>query len=207
MNPAQQFFVGAALRLAGIDAHVYHAELDSNDREKLLHQFNNKEGSHMVLICSYYVSSAGSNMQRLCRNTHQFDIPMSESIRMQAIGRTHRLGQSRTVKVYDYVVNQSFNVRQMATNIRKAVPATAAQLSGEAMEEKFNSDTGQVELGLWVTNLDGSLSNVSESLLKKIPSQHHLDAEGLVSTLLGIARGSKVIREKPDWAHLEKEEV
>lgn len=199
VNPAQQFFVGAALRLAGIDAHVYHADLDANDREKLLHQLNNKEGAYTVLICSCYVGSAGSNLQRLCRNSHQFDVPMSESIRMQAIGRIHRLGQSKIVKVYDYVVDHSFNVRQIAKNIKKAIPGMAAQLSPEFFYDRLNSSTGEVELGHWVSNLDGSISRVSAELFQKIPEQRHLDANELVPNILGVARGARVIRDKSDW--------
>ena len=65
-NPAQQFFVAAALGLARIDAEVYHAELSTTERQDLLHQFTMEQDSCMVLICSYYINSAGSNMQAQC---------------------------------------------------------------------------------------------------------------------------------------------
>lgn len=79
----------------------------------------------MVLVCSYYVSSADSNMQGLCRNSHQFDVPISDAYRSQPIGRVYRLGQTRIVEADDYVVRHSFNVRQIERNIKKAIPGMA----------------------------------------------------------------------------------
>lgn len=35
INPTLQFFLGAALHLCGIDAHVFHAEPDHFEREML----------------------------------------------------------------------------------------------------------------------------------------------------------------------------
>ena len=66
VNPAQQFFVAAALSLAHIDVHVYHADLSMQERQSLLHNFTSMTDSCMVLVCSYYVNSAGSNLQAMC---------------------------------------------------------------------------------------------------------------------------------------------
>ncbi|RWQ94007.1 hypothetical protein C8Q69DRAFT_312507 [Paecilomyces variotii] len=73
----------------------------------------------MVLICSYYVNSAGSNLQSLCRNVHLFDIPTSDRFVQQAIGRVRRLRQRRIMKVYDYFLENSFKTRQLTLNLNK----------------------------------------------------------------------------------------
>jgi SWI/SNF-related matrix-associated actin-dependent regulator of chromatin subfamily A3 len=104
LNPGQQFYVAAVLNVAGIDCKVYHADLPHHQRAELLQTFNDDPNQLMVLICSYYVNSAGSNMQRNCRNAHLFDVPNSDSLLTQAVGRIWRLNQQRTVKVYDYVL-------------------------------------------------------------------------------------------------------
>ena len=45
----------------------------------------------MVLICGYYVNAAGSNLQYLCRNSHQFDTPTSQALSDQGNGRVLRV--------------------------------------------------------------------------------------------------------------------
>lgn len=105
INPAQQFFIGAALHLCGIDAHIFHAELDHFEREILVQKFCTQRNSYYVLICSFYVNSAGSNLQSLCRNMHLWDIPTLDRYVQQAVGRVRRLGQRKIVKVYDYAMD------------------------------------------------------------------------------------------------------
>lgn len=63
---AQQFFVAAALRTAGIKAEVFHSELSIDQRHKLINRFTTKDDDAPVLVCSYQVNSAGVNLQAKC---------------------------------------------------------------------------------------------------------------------------------------------
>ncbi|OJZ87778.1 hypothetical protein ASPFODRAFT_32414 [Aspergillus luchuensis CBS 106.47] len=62
-GPSQQMYIAAALHHAHIDCQVYHSELTVKERMELVNTFTTKPDECMVLICSYYVNSAGSNLQ------------------------------------------------------------------------------------------------------------------------------------------------
>lgn len=98
-------------------------------REMLMQSFCTKRYSHHVLICSYYIISAGSNLQSLCRNVHLFDIPTSDRYIQQAVARVRRLGQTHIVKVYDYYPDHSFSTRQLSLNLNKLIPSLVTELN------------------------------------------------------------------------------
>ncbi|KAM5448074.1 hypothetical protein MaudCBS49596_005660, partial [Microsporum audouinii] len=149
--PAQQVLITAALRLLNIDSRVYHAALTTKERAELVREFCTSSTSAMVLVCSYSVNSAGMNLQAKCRNIHLFDTAMSEAITRQAIGRCARLGQTRIVKVYEYRVPRSFNIRQVTNNVQKAIPGMIAELNRGIFTVEGNDD-GDVDLGQWAIN-------------------------------------------------------
>jgi hypothetical protein len=62
--------IASALALAGIDVNVFHSELNHFQRAKLIHEFTTNPSKTTVLVCSYYVNSAGSNLQGLCCHVH-----------------------------------------------------------------------------------------------------------------------------------------
>lgn len=107
-----------------------------------------EQDSCMVLIYSYYVNSMGSNMQVQCWNYYLFDLPLSNSLEMQAIGYILHLGQQSTVKVYSYIVTDSFNTKQLIKNIEKALPEITAQLNMSLFGSASENDS--VSLDCWV---------------------------------------------------------
>ena len=143
-NPAQQFYVLSALKLCRIDCRTYHAELTHAERQELITDFTIKPDEATVLICSYYVNTAGSNLQHLCCNVHLFDTPTSDPFLQQAIGCVCQLGQLKMVHIYDYQVKDSFNMTVIKKNLLKAIPDLATQL---------NTTIFEVSMGLEV---DGS---------------------------------------------------
>ncbi|KAL4744247.1 P-loop containing nucleoside triphosphate hydrolase protein [Aspergillus terricola var. indicus] len=160
INPAEQFFIAAALLLCHIDYRVYHAELDTDERVALVNDFTTSPKSTMVLVCSFYVSSAGSNLQHLCRNVHLWDRPPSEPLKQQAIGRVARLGQTRTVIIYDYLVEESFNQMVIGKSLAKAIPDLLATLNNALFS--INVERGEVDLGQWCRNKDGSILRIPD---------------------------------------------
>jgi hypothetical protein len=79
----------------------------------------------MVLVMSCLLNSSGSNIQQNCRNVHFVEPPASDPARDQAIGRTARLGQAHVVKVYNYLVRDSFDMRMLKNNLAKNVLTNA----------------------------------------------------------------------------------
>jgi hypothetical protein len=58
----------------------------------------------MILICSYYMNSAGSRFKLTIplSHAHLFDPPISARYIQQAIGHVRTLRQQKIVKLYDY---------------------------------------------------------------------------------------------------------
>ena len=77
-------------------------------------------------------------MQVQCWNYHLFDLPLSNPLETQAIGHILHLGQQSTVKVYSYIITDSFNTKQLIKNVEKALPEITTQLNislfGSALE-------------------------------------------------------------------------
>jgi len=194
LNPGEQLFVAAALALCNIDVRVLHAELKSNERQEMIHEFVTKPKNAMVLVCSFYINSSGSNLQALCRNVHLWDIPMSEALLMQAIGRVRRLGQKRIVKVYDYTVLNSFNIKQLENNLAKMIPGLVAELSDELFNITFNQDTKEIDLGYWVRNSDGTLSPVPHNSIDRFDSEKLVQSDELMYALLEAMKEGSQLR-------------
>src|SRR5438034_5585873 len=106
-----------ALALCNIDVHVLHTELKFNECQKMIHEFVIKSKNVMVLICSFYINFSEFNLQNLCCNVHLWDIPMSEALLMQAIGHVRYLSQKCIVKIYNYMILNSFNIKQLENNL------------------------------------------------------------------------------------------
>ena len=65
-------------------------------------------------------------------------MPLSDPLEMQAIGHILCLGQQSIVKIYSYIITDSFNTKQLIKNIKKALPEITTQLNislfGSALE-------------------------------------------------------------------------
>lgn len=203
-NPAQQWYIGAVLNLAGIPCDVYHADLTHSQRQEMRTSFNENPNEIKVLICSYYVNSAGSNLQQSCRNAHLFDIPNNDNLLKQAIGRIRRLGQTRAVKVYTYVLEESFNMRQIAHNLSKAVPALGLFLNSEAWDISLNTDTGDIDMGSWVLNRDKSISRVSDIYIPYLNPRFFIKPDRLFKKIItSHSSTTALIRNRPSLSDLE----
>jgi hypothetical protein len=199
-NPAQQFYVAATLKMAYIDAQVFHAGLGPEERAKLTKTFTSNPNELQVLVNSYYVNSAGSNLQGLCRNVHLFDVPSSFSILEQAIGRVRRLGQTRVVKVYDYRLEGSFNMQQIARNYEKSMPTLALFLSREEWDIQVNEDN-EIEVGIWWKNADDSISRISEAIYATMPLYYRrqtLSTEDVFRTIIEHYQSGQYLQIRPN---------
>jgi hypothetical protein len=78
----------------------------------------------------------------------------------QAIGRVRRLGQKSVVKVYEYHLANSFNIKHLSRNVSKVLPALTIQINNAEWNlqlDKDNKNNIQITLeNTWVRNKDSS---------------------------------------------------
>ena len=134
-------------------------------------------------------------MQAQCWNCHLFDLPLSDPLETQAIGCILHLGQQSTVKVYSYIVTDSFNAKQLIKNVEKALPEITAQLNMSLFGSASENDS--VSLGCWVWNGDHSISHVTDELADSLPEDILLKDDNLVTALFYGAKDGTVIHDSP----------
>ena len=110
-----------------------------------------------------------------------------------------RLGQQHTVKVYEYVVDDSFNMQQMTKNMQKMVLELMAQLNSHLFSD-IDSSSALVDLGCWVCNGDGSISQVSNEVASTIGEKNVLSGNFFLEALFSALKDGSVIQEgNSDW--------
>ena len=147
MNSDKQLFVTAALALYNIDVHILHVKLKFNECQKMIHEFIIKSKNVMILICSFYINFSEFNLQSLCHNVHLWNISMSEVLLMQAIEHVRHLGQKHIVKIYNYMILNSFNIKQLKNNLIKMI----FNLIHQQIVIKSQAGPGLPELWDWLS--------------------------------------------------------
>jgi SNF2 family DNA or RNA helicase len=84
-------------------AGFYQGGLQTADRERLVQSFKDSETKILV---STSAGSEGLNLQT-CRNVVNFDLHWNPLRMEQRIGRVHRIGQTRTVRIFNLVTSGS----------------------------------------------------------------------------------------------------
>ncbi|OJD22328.1 hypothetical protein ACJ73_06325 [Blastomyces percursus] len=140
-GPGEQALVAGACHLAGISCVVFHAHLKAAERSKVVEEFNTNPGTPMVFIGAYKVSSSGFNLQFLCRDVHCFNIAQNRALTMQAVGRVLRIGQTKIVKVYEYVVPNSFKVYKLEKSNSKVIPGLMTELNRAIFDVTVGSNS------------------------------------------------------------------
>ena len=184
MNSDKQLFVTAALALYNIDVHILHAELKFNKHQKMIHKFVTKSKNVMILICSFYINFFRFNLQSLCHNVHFWDISMSEVLLMQAIEHVRHLSQKHIIKIYNYTVLNSFNIKQLENNLIKMISNLVIKLNDELFNITFNHDTKTIDLDYWVCNSDDTLFSVSHNSIHCFDFEKLVQSDELMYTLL-----------------------
>jgi len=91
------------LTLANYNPELYSGELNQRQRESVIDRFINNENSRVLLI-SLRAGGVGLNLQ-VANHVFHFDHWWNPATTRQAEGRAYRIGQSRTVFIYDIFTN------------------------------------------------------------------------------------------------------
>ena len=84
------------LRRTGVDSVVYHGQLSRAKKDEVIRQF---EQSAQILL-STEAAGEGRNLQ-FCRTMLNFDLPWNPLRIEQRVGRIHRIGQTRPVRIFN----------------------------------------------------------------------------------------------------------
>jgi len=84
------------LRRTGVDSVVYHGQLSRAKKDEVIREF---EQSAQVLL-STEAAGEGRNLQ-FCRTMLNFDLPWNPLRIEQRVGRIHRIGQTRPVRIFN----------------------------------------------------------------------------------------------------------
>jgi SNF2 family DNA or RNA helicase len=80
------------LRAAGLVVASYHAELNPDQKDRCIDDFN-LNTNVSVLILTYRIGGVGINLQYLCWHSFHLTRAASKAIEEQAAGRIRRIGQ------------------------------------------------------------------------------------------------------------------
>jgi len=201
INSVNQEFVVSALSLCEIDTRVLHTKMNNSECHKLIHEFTIDFKKAMVLICFYYVNSAKSNLQALCCNVHLWDISFSKVILMQAIEWVRKLGQKKIVKIYNYMMKNSFNMWQLLNNMNKIILNMIAELNINLFFIFYKNDVKKIELDYWAKNEDDTLFQIPTSLVKHVSNDKIVTEDDLIYALLNAMKDEKFkIHSNSDYA-------
>jgi SNF2 family DNA or RNA helicase len=98
-----------AAELADFQPLLYTGDMDLGQREAVIRAFKD-DASHAVLVLSVRAGGVGLNLQNASYVFH-FDRWWNPSVERQAEDRTHRLGQTYPVNVYEYTCEQTIEER------------------------------------------------------------------------------------------------
>ncbi len=105
------------LRAAQIPVFVLHGGVPTKQRQKILADFNKIEGG-AVLLMTLKTGGVGLNLTKASYVFH-LEPWWNPSVENQATDRAHRLGQSKAVQVFRYIMHESLEEKIELLKVRK----------------------------------------------------------------------------------------
>lgn len=106
----------------------------------------------------------------------------------QAIGRVRRLGRKSIVKVYEYHLENSFDIKQLSNNVSKVLPLIAMQTNNVDWKMRLTKgEKDNIEVTLedtWVQNDDGTVSRLRPAYRPFLSPELFMSADQLLEAIL-----------------------
>ena len=135
------------LRGMGLSLVVYHGEMDTSAKNQAITDFEH----HAQVLLSTEAAGEGRNLQ-FCRTMINFDIPWNPMRIEQRVGRIHRVGQTRDVRIYNLsargtVEDYLLEILDQKLNMFELVIGEMDMILGELSDER---DFEDLLLDIWV---------------------------------------------------------
>ncbi|HEU4784672.1 MAG TPA: SNF2-related protein [Ktedonobacterales bacterium] len=175
------------IRARGRSADSYIGALSRSEREMLVQRFN-RGGLHTLIATD--AGAEGLNLHERCHIVVNYDLHWNPMRIEQRIGRVHRLGQSRDVRVLNFVLHETIDdyvvrlLYQKISLFTMTVGALETVLS-EVQEGEFDLEERILELLLQSddrTKLRREMAELGEDLLSA--RERQTAAESLTAEVL-----------------------
>lgn len=141
----------ARVKEAGADYVFLHGKLPIREREKVTRKF--REDNSCRVFLSTDTGGVGLNLQ-FADTVFNLELPWNPAVHRQRIARVHRMGQTRPVQVYNFIMADSIEERVAQAQVKKAA-LFESLFSGQEMGD--NQEQCQwflQEIRGWTTSQD-----------------------------------------------------
>lgn len=135
------------LRGLGLSFVTYHGEMDMRSKNQAIEDFEQRAR----VLLSTEAAGEGRNLQ-FCRTMVKFDIPWNPMRIEQRVGRIHRIGQTRDVRIYNLsargtVEDYMLEILDQKLNMFELVIGEMDMILGQLSDER---DFEDLLLNIWV---------------------------------------------------------
>ena len=135
------------LRKMGVSLVIYHGEIDIAAKNRVIDDFEHRS----QVLLSTEAAGEGRNLQ-FCRTMVNFDIPWNPMRIEQRVGRIHRIGQTRDVRIYNLsargtVEDYLLEILDQKLNMFELVIGEMDMILGQLSDER---DFEDLLLDIWI---------------------------------------------------------
>jgi SNF2 family DNA or RNA helicase len=173
------------LHKSGISLVVYHGEMDIASKNRAIDDFEH----HAQVLLSTEAAGEGRNLQ-FCRTMINVDIPWNPMRIEQRVGRIHRVGQTREVRIYNLsargtVEDYMLEILDQKLNMFELVIGEMDMVLGQLSDER---DFEDLLLDIWLESqtaeeLQTGFEKLGETLIAA--RQAHQKTQQYDDTLFG----------------------